>query len=187
MQIFRSAFVVGNQRSGSAFRSTQWISLAAWKRSLIDRFCLLCASGFTTHRVPTRLIWKMTRKMVLMNTFYFPKLDFCLLTYFFLVFKARIPFFLISTVKQSVPAGSGVINALIDWCHVTERVIGWQLRDLADGVHGGLQTGWTQTAFIVLYFPSLLGVFVTPSGSQLYLCFGAQHSLWYSDSTYLTT
>lgn len=46
-----------------------------------------------------------------------------------------------SAVKQSVPAGSGVINALIDWCHVTERVIGRRLRDLADGVHRGLQTG----------------------------------------------
>lgn len=92
MQIFRSAFVVGNQRSGTALRSTQWTSLAAWKRSLIDRFCLPCASGFTTHCVPTRLIWKMTRKTVLMSTFYFPKLDFCLLTYFFLVFNALIPF-----------------------------------------------------------------------------------------------
>lgn len=49
----------------------------------------------------------MTRKTVLMSTFYFPKLDLRLLTYFFLVFNARIPFFLISAVKQSVPAGSG--------------------------------------------------------------------------------
>lgn len=93
MQIFRSPFVLGNQRSGTALRSTRRMSLAAWKRSLIDRFCLLCASGFTTHCVPTRLIWKMTRKTVLMSPFYFPKLDFLLLRYFLLVFNAVILFF----------------------------------------------------------------------------------------------
>lgn len=108
--------------------------------------------------------------------FAFLHISLCYYTHFYHFF------FLVQWLKI-VLDGFEMRNVLMDSCDVTERVIWWwRLRDLTDGVYRGFQTGWTQTAFIVLYISLLLGVLFTPSVSQLYLnnlfVFSDLHFLW---------